>query len=99
MINATSDICGFLNGTKNEVLTKYIIEIIGHHMPKGLLHPCPFVGYIECYGLNIIGESYHYWPDGVYTYALRLFNRKDFNILSVKIEVEVTGTGNSDVKF
>jgi len=99
LINGTGDLCRFLNGSTTEVLIKYVIDMVGTYLPPGYLHACPYVGLIKSYGLNVIGETTHFWPDGVYTFNMRFFNRKDSNIFSLKVEAELTGTGNADDKF
>jgi len=99
MINATADVCSFLNGTKSDVLMKWVIGIIGHYMPAGLVHSCPYVSYLTCYGLSIVGDTANFWPDGLYTFDLRLFNQMDPNLYSVKIEIQVSGTAHADTRF
>jgi len=99
IINATGDLCKFLNGSRTEPLIKWFFDLIGPHLPPGLAHPCPYTGYVTCKGLSIFGDQVYFFPDGIYTYKLRMFNDDDPNILSLKVDVEVTGTKHGDARF
>jgi len=99
LINATADVCGFLNGTNNDPLTKWIVGIVGASLPPGLLHSCPYIGLIRCYGLSPKADRNKFWPDGLYTFTLSFFNRRDDNIFKLRIELEIRGTGNGNSKF
>lgn len=45
MIDATVDVCGFLNGTADNVLAKWFMAAISRTFPAEYLHPCPYFGY------------------------------------------------------
>jgi len=99
LINATAEVCKFLNGTKSEPIVKWVIDLVGPYMPRGLVHNCPYRGLVNCYGLNLFGDKIYFFPDGFYTFFLRIYNQKDPNIISIKVECEVTGTGFGDTRF
>jgi len=43
LINATADVCGFLNGTNKDLLSGWILATVRDALPQGFLHPCPWV--------------------------------------------------------
>jgi hypothetical protein len=42
IINATVDVCGYLNGTNSNPLGKWYFGILRESLPENLLHPCPY---------------------------------------------------------
>jgi len=99
IINATADICGFLNGTNSDALTKWIVSIIEAAVPPGFLHSCPYFGMINLANIFISFGVDDVFPDGFYATKVRFFNARDENIFTLQLLVETRKSGNGDIRF
>lgn len=89
IINKTVNFCGFLNGTDQNVLAKWIIDSIAETLPFGLLHPCPYFGEIRIFNLSVINDLVAQFLKGHYRVKLRLFDDEDDNILTATHDIDI----------
>jgi len=99
IINATADICGFLNGTNNDPLSKYIFDAIGDALAKNFLHQCPYFGKLELPNIYITPHKNDIYPDGLYNINLHFFNSRDDKIFLLKLVVEIRRSGLGNAKW
>jgi hypothetical protein len=82
------NICEFLNGTQDSIVTKWYFGQFGSSLPKHLMRPCPHLG-IESTAnvsldLNNILVS-HFFP-GTYVANVRFYDELDDNVFTMRHE-------------
>jgi Protein of unknown function (DUF1091) len=83
VINATLDLCEFVNGTQSNLATKYFIDVFTKSFPPGFIHPCPYFGEFKLnnISLNLVPQSMQFLT-GTYKTNLRFYDDKDDNIIT-----------------
>lgn len=65
-------------------------EAIEDKVPKGFIHPCPYVGQIKAYNISIPKNSIlNQFLKGSYKVFTRMYDEKDDNILTFKLGAEL----------
>jgi Protein of unknown function (DUF1091) len=89
IINSTVEICNVLNGTDSNPIAKLIFDGVAEKLPKGFLHPCPYVGQITANNVSIkITNVLYQFLRGRYKTFIRAFDEKDENIITFKLEAD-----------
>jgi len=99
LINATADICGFLNETNNDPLSGWLFTGIRDALPKNILHQCPYFGKLELPNISITPFKNDIYPDGLYNSKFRFFNNRDDKIFLLKLVLEVRRSGLGNAKW
>jgi len=99
LINATADLCGFLNGTNKDPLSIHIFGAIKEALPKNFMHSCPYFGKMELANIYIPASRGDIYPDGLYNIKMNFFNNRDENIFLLKLLLEMRRTGLGNAKF
>lgn len=88
VINVTMDICGFFNGTDQNMAIKWLVGQYKASLPKGFLQPCPFKE-IKAYNLTTdMNSLMSNFFRGNYRAALRFYDDIDDNIFSTFYSME-----------
>jgi hypothetical protein len=83
MINVTMDICGFLNGTSNNIATKWLFGQYINSLPKGALHSCPYQT-LKLYNMTTdMGALMSTFPFGIYKALARFYDDVDDNMFTL----------------
>lgn len=91
LIDVKANLCGFLNGTDNNLAVKWVTDMISKTIPKDLLHPCPYIGEIKAYNCSLqIGPEMSVFFVGRYRTRARVFDDQDDNIFTVLVEMDLT---------
>lgn len=86
--NSSYDICGALNGTRNNKIFDLFIDIFEHSIPKGLVHGCPYSGAFIARNISLgFFDLMKQFPAGTYKIKSHLYNKDDDNILTIIHEV------------
>jgi Protein of unknown function (DUF1091) len=86
IINSTINFCKYMNGTDKNPVLKFIKEAIEDKVPKGFIHPCPFVGQIKAYNLSVsLNGVLSQFLKGRYKTVARWFDEKDDNIITFNV--------------
>jgi Protein of unknown function (DUF1091) len=90
VINTTLNLCEFVNGTDNNVATKYFIDLYSKSLPPGFVHPCPYFGEVKLNNIsvNAAPQSIQFLT-GIYKCKTRFFDDKDDNIITALHEIEL----------
>jgi hypothetical protein len=89
-MNTTLDVYGFLNGTVNNVATKFFFDTFKSSLPLGLIHPCPYFGEIKAYNLTLNAFSLAMqFMMGSYRAVARFYDEKDDNIFKTHLFVDM----------
>lgn len=92
ILNNTMDSCRFLNGTKGNVIDKWIFDQIDDYIPREYIHPCPYYGHLK---FNITpkapkaGTGALYLMKGLYSLNIHGYNNYDENILSLNLDGKI----------
>jgi hypothetical protein len=85
VINSTINICKVLNGTDNNPVAKWLIDMLSDALPVGLLHPCPYFGEFKMENVTLRTTlTALQFLKGTYTTIVRLFDKQDENIATLK---------------
>jgi Protein of unknown function (DUF1091) len=90
IINSTVEMCKFLNGTNNNPIAKWMIDAVSDSVPKGLFHPCPYVGQVKAFNVSFsTGGFASQFLQGRYKIVIRAFDEKDEEIITFKVGLEL----------
>jgi hypothetical protein len=85
------DLCGFLNGTDEGPIVKWLVGMIRNSFPKNLLHPCPYIGEVKVYNLTMeVQPVLSQFLVGRYRSFFKIYDDQDDNILTMNLEWELT---------
>jgi hypothetical protein len=87
IVNSTVKMCRFLNGTENNPVADWFLDIVSDTLPEGFLHPCPYFGEFKMMNLTIkITPLAAQFLKGSYDTTARLFDKRDDNIITLKVK-------------
>jgi hypothetical protein len=89
MINVTMDICGFLNGTHDNVAAKWLFGQFVKSLPKGTFHACPYKTIKFCNMTADIGSLMSTFPLGIYKSIARFYDDLDDNMFTTIYSLEI----------
>jgi len=89
--------CGFLNGTKTDKITQFILGALA--AAPGMIHPCPYTGTFVLHNAYIMSWENEVYPDGFYSHQLHFFNARDDKIFILDLMWEVRKSGKGDQRF
>lgn len=90
VINVTVDFCGFLNKTDNNIVAKFIFDMIGKTFPTELLRPCPLATEFKAMNITLdLTPQIASFLKGTYRTAFRMFDSLDDNIFTGIVEMEL----------
>ncbi|CRK94400.1 CLUMA_CG007907, isoform A [Clunio marinus] len=90
VINNTLEFCGFLNGTDENALTKWMIRNVSEtKVGKRIVHPCPYFGSIRIANMTVENVMSAQFLKGQYKMLFRMFDEKDNDIITTIHETEL----------
>jgi hypothetical protein len=88
MINVTMDVCGFLNGTSNNIATKWLFGLFLKSVPKGAFHACPYKS-LKLFNMTTdAGALMSPFPLGIYKSITRFYDDEDENMFTAIYSME-----------
>jgi hypothetical protein len=79
----------FLNGTENNIIAKWMIDSVAESLPADLIHPCPYFGRLRMINITLdVTNIAMQFLKGSYITSVRLFDKKDENIVTFNLKTE-----------
>jgi len=90
VINTTVNFCGFLNKTDNNLVSKFLFDVILRTFPKKLFRPCPLATEFKASNVTLdLTPEIADFLKGTYKTTFRMFDSLDDNILTGTLEMEL----------
>jgi hypothetical protein len=90
MINSTVKMCRFLNGTENNPLAQWFLDVVSDSFPVSLVHPCPYFGEYKMQNVTFgIASTTAQFLKGSYEIKVRYFDKQDDNIITLNLKTDL----------
>jgi hypothetical protein len=90
IINSTVNACKFVNGSDSNPIANWISGAVTDSLPKGFIHPCPYVGLMKIDNISISANGVlSQFLKGRYKISARVFDEEDDNIITFKLGTEL----------